>query len=158
MLPMFEGSCHDWRLQLILLCRVQVTRIQWNVEVMSPMQLKWVFYSLRNPMNLDLHFDNIWLYLWLWNLLIKIYVIVLWIIGLRIVMINRCWWHLVIFMIRGNYIFPLSTTSHCQHASMNWHIDQKRASNYQLYILCPLLSRNPVNLDGIFYFWALILV
>jgi hypothetical protein len=32
--------------------------------------------------------DDIWLYLWLWNLLMKIYVIELWYIGLRIVMIN----------------------------------------------------------------------
>jgi len=44
---MFAGSCHDWRLQLVLQCRFQVTRIQGNVGVMSPMQPKWIFYSLR---------------------------------------------------------------------------------------------------------------
>jgi hypothetical protein len=52
---------------------------------------RWVFYSLRNPRNLDLHFDNIWLYLLLWNCWWKY----MWmsgdIFGLRIVMINGCW-------------------------------------------------------------------
>jgi len=45
---MFAGSCHDWRPQLVLQYRVQVTRTQGNIRVMSPMQPMWVFYSLRN--------------------------------------------------------------------------------------------------------------
>jgi hypothetical protein len=31
---------------------------------------------------------------------------------------------------------------------MNWHLDQNRVSNYQLYIFCPLPSVRPVMLDG----------
>jgi hypothetical protein len=48
----------------------------------------------------------------------------------------------------GNYIFPPWTTGHCQYTPMNWHIDQNRASNCQLYIFCPLPSFRPVMLDG----------
>jgi hypothetical protein len=35
---MFVESCHNWRLQWVLQCRVRVV---------SPMQPRWVFYSLR---------------------------------------------------------------------------------------------------------------
>jgi hypothetical protein len=41
---MFVGKYHDWRLRLVLQCRVQVTRIRGNTQVMSLMQP----YSLRN--------------------------------------------------------------------------------------------------------------
>jgi hypothetical protein len=44
---MFAGSCHDWRLQFVFQCRVQVTRIWGNIQVMSPMQPMCVFYLLR---------------------------------------------------------------------------------------------------------------
>jgi hypothetical protein len=37
-LQVFAGSCHNWRLQWVLQCRI------W---VVSPMQLRWVFYLLR---------------------------------------------------------------------------------------------------------------
>jgi len=45
---MFASLCHNWRLWLFLQCRVQVTRIQGNFLVKSPMQPRWVFYWLRN--------------------------------------------------------------------------------------------------------------
>jgi len=44
---MFPGMCHFWRLQLVFQCRVQVTRIWGNIQVMSPMQPMCVFYLLR---------------------------------------------------------------------------------------------------------------
>jgi len=50
--------------------------------------------------------------------------------------------------IGGNYLFPPSTTSDCQYAPMNWHLDQKRVSNYHLYLLWPLPSVRPVNSNG----------
>jgi hypothetical protein len=35
MLPMFAGSCYNWRLQWVLQCRVQVTRVQGVFELES---------------------------------------------------------------------------------------------------------------------------
>jgi hypothetical protein len=35
---MFAGYCPDWRLQLILQCRVKVIRIRGHVQVKSPKQ------------------------------------------------------------------------------------------------------------------------
>jgi hypothetical protein len=43
-------------------------------------------------------------------------------------------------------------------ALMNYQLDQKRASNYQLYTFCLLLPVKPVNMDGICRFWTLILI
>jgi len=49
---------------------------------------------------------------------------------------------------RGNYLFPSWTTSYCQYAPINWHLDHNRASNYHLYIFCPLSLVRPVMLDS----------
>jgi hypothetical protein len=38
---------------------------------------------------------------------------------------------------RDNYFFPPWTTGHCQHATINWHIDQKRTCNYHFHIFTP---------------------
>jgi hypothetical protein len=43
-------------------------------------------------------------------------------------------------------------------ASINYQFDQKKAFNYQLYTFCLIPSVRPVNMDGICWFWTLILI